>query len=104
MVGVRKDTSCIPKGIYCYDEKGVCPYWSSLDGLPDQYNGYCSFLDKGDVELAQQMELQNVKTGEVARGDELPFPVSLLWDQCKMCGINDFDDEEEWEDIFGPEE
>lgn len=87
-----KDTSCIPKGCYCYDESGLCPYWDLLDDLPSQYNGYCAFLGKSDIEIAQERELKNMKTGEVARGDELPFPVSLLWDQCKECGINDVDE------------
>ena len=38
---------------------------------PEQENGYCSYLERGDWEA-----------------DHL----SLLWDQCKECGIN-MDDE-----------
>ena len=87
-----KDISGIPKGCYCYDENGICPYWDIQDDLPEQYNGYCGFLGKNDMELAQEMELENCSTGERVCGDDLPFPVSLLWDQCKMCGINDDDD------------
>lgn len=56
----------IPKGIYCYDNKGICPYWSRKNDKPEQENGFCSFLNKGDWELT----------------------VGLLWDQCKECGIN----------------
>lgn len=88
----EKDVSQIPSGCYCYDERGVCPYWDLLDDLPEQYNGYCGFLGKNDVELSREMEMENLNTGEMCKGDELPFPVSLLWDQCKMCGIKDDDD------------
>lgn len=84
-----KDTDCIPKGLYCYDEKGVCPYWKRRDDLPKQYNGYCAFLEKSDVEIAQERELEDCRTGERVR---LPFPVSLLWDKCKECGINTLED------------
>jgi hypothetical protein len=58
--------SVIPKGIYCYSgPRGAnpCPYWSLLD----EYNGYCAYLGVSDEEC-----------------DGL----SLLWDQCKECGIN----------------
>jgi hypothetical protein len=55
--------SVIPIGIYCYDENGVCPYWS----LKGYRNGYCKFLDIEDDQI-----------------DGL----GLLWDQCKECGIN----------------
>jgi len=52
-----------PKGIYCYDEKGVCPYWN----LKTKYNGYCALLGIEDDEING---------------------TSILWDQCKECGIN----------------
>jgi len=57
----------IPLGPYCYDENGVCPYWSLNEDHPYQLNGYCSYLESGDWE---------------AEG------LSLLWDQCKECGVN----------------
>jgi len=68
-----KDTSFIPHGIYCYTwlRSGgteVCPYWSKHDDKPHQMNGYCSYLERGDW-----------------GGQSL----SLLWDQCKECGINE---------------
>ncbi|MFA5154545.1 MAG: hypothetical protein WC554_18520 [Clostridia bacterium] len=96
----EKDTSVIPKGPYCYtyDEAGeykLCPYWDTIKGVSKQYNGYCSYLEKGDMDLEQEMELTDMKTGEKIKGDKLPFPVSLLWDQCKECGINK---EDEYED------
>jgi hypothetical protein len=88
----EKDKTSIPRGCYCYDENGLCPYWNLKEDLPEQYNGYCGFLGKTDMDLAREMEMKNLKTGEVCQGDELPIPVSLLWDQCKMCGVNDDDD------------
>lgn len=62
----------IPKGIYCYDEHGRCPYWSVVHehvSMFDNYEpvAYCSFIGKDDRELGG----------------------GLLWDQCKECGIKD---------------
>jgi hypothetical protein len=90
---MNKDTSVIPKGMYCYtyDENGKykpCPYHELREDRPEQYNGYCLFLEQGDLELESEMELTDEKTGEKIKGDQLPFPVSLLWDGCKECGIN----------------
>lgn len=58
----------IPKGCYCYDERGTCPFWDSIEGMPDQANGYCHWLQSGDWE------------------DDGTF---LLWEMCKECGLND---------------
>lgn len=82
LLGIYKDTSVIPKGSYCYTirsvdmsngniKANVCPYWSKDYSKPDQGNGYCSYLELGDW----------MENG-----------TSLLWDQCKECGINDDDD------------
>ena len=57
----------IPKGPYCYDENGVCPFWCIEPIHPTQENGYCSFLRLGDWDLS----------------------LGLLWDQVKECGVND---------------
>jgi hypothetical protein len=61
----------IPKGIYCYDKK-ICPFWDI-----QEYNargtaeaGYCHYLGYGDNDCEY---------------------VSLLFDQCKECGINEYD-------------
>ena len=56
------DPAAIPLGDYCYDENGRCPYWSLVE-TPDEEEGYCAFLDEYDW--------------------------LLLWDQCKICGINE---------------
>ena len=89
----EKDTSVIPEGLYCYtyDKNGEykpCPYHKTIETRPGQYNGWCDFLEKGDIENAQEMTLINEKTGEEIQGNDAPFPVSLLWDGCKECGIN----------------
>jgi hypothetical protein len=64
--------SVIPKGIYCYDEDGICPHWTLNPFHPEQMNGFCSYLMKGDWQENGTM---------------------LLWDQCKECGVNDGEEE-----------
>ena len=81
-----KDTSVIPKGIYCYDKNGTCPYWSKHPDHEEQENGYCAFLEYGDWEA------------EIP--DDFPphFPtscLSLLWDQVKECGLNKDEENDE---------
>lgn len=69
------DNNCdIPKGCYCYDVNGVCPYWKLNTQHEEQNNGYCSFLKEGDWD-------NNSGFG-------------LLWDQVKLCNINTCTDEE----------
>lgn len=83
----------IPKGPYC----GGCQYLSIRSDLPKQYNGYCEFLGKSDLDLNREIELTDIDTGDKYKAYELSFPVSLLWDGCKMCGINDdWDDEHDY--------
>jgi hypothetical protein len=65
-------TKEIPKGPYCYGYNGVrCPHWSLRKNKPHQLNGYCELLNVGDWMK---------DAGE-------------LWDQVKMCGINDLYDD-----------
>jgi len=89
----------IPQGPYCYtltdDGYFVCPYWSIREDKPEQENGYCAFLKKGDWELYKDTEFTDLKTGEVTKGEDMPFSPGLLWDQCKECGVNDKFDEDE---------
>ncbi len=68
----KKDKSLIPRGDYCYDENGNCPYWSIWNNLPEQLNGYCAYLEKSDMDFEETF---------------------LLWDQIKNCGINEYDEE-----------
>lgn len=96
---MKKDESLIPPGPYCYtyDSKGkyiLCPYWDKIEGAPEQANGFCHFLNKGDIEIGKDAVLIDMDTEEITPHDELPFNPSLLWDQVKECGINDDYDEE----------
>jgi len=69
-----KDISEIPSGMYCYsgtpcgDDPNyeLCPYWSAREDKPEQENGYCSFLERGDWSVEG---------------------LSLLWDQVKECRV-----------------
>ena len=86
------DPSVIPWGMYCcrivsheLQEDGtpllktqLCPYWALNPDHDEQNNGYCSFLKEGDWQ-----------------SDGL----SLLWDQCKECGVNPDEDDDEDEEI-----
>jgi hypothetical protein len=62
----NKNINRIPKGIYCYDENGICPFWSIRPNKEKQNNGYCSYLNIGDWNLS----------------------FGLLWDQVKECDKN----------------
>ena len=81
---MHKDESVIPEGYYCYtyegDKKVSCPYWSIDSTKPKQENGYCSYLEKGDQELAE------------ANG------FSLIWDEIKECDIKMDFNEGDFED------
>jgi len=56
----------IPRGYNCHDKNGVCPFWDTSQFMPKQQSGYCHWLERGDWQEG----------------------VTLLWDQCKECGIN----------------
>jgi hypothetical protein len=84
----------IPRGPYCHGEtrQTYCPYWKLISFLPDQENGYCAWLEKGDIDKNNDdsimLEQIDLKTGEVIdriSASEMPFGISLLWDQCKEC-------------------
>ena len=87
----------IPRGFYCYEGDKICPYWSSRPELPEQENGYCSYLGQSDWDI-------NEENGDMnwVHGDGSPamttkpheIGMSLLWDQVKMCNINEPTDEE----------
>ena len=70
---MNMDTSVIPRGYYCYDDKDKCPYWELRKDKPKGENGYCSYLQYGDWEMEG---------------------LSLLFDQCKECNINKYTDQE----------
>lgn len=55
----------IPKGLYCYDENGACPYWSLSS--EHEGDGYCSFLDLGDWNTDTSLLWDQVKDGNCPR-------------------------------------
>jgi hypothetical protein len=71
MMALKRDkgTTVIPKGDYCYDANGKCPYWDSISNKPEQMNGYCWFTQEGDWQDG-----------------------GLRWDQCKECHHNPGDE------------
>lgn len=62
----------IPKGPYCYNDVGLCPFWDKNRNQPDQLSGYCHFLKLGDW-----------------MDDTDGSWTMLLWDQVKECGVDD---------------
>ena len=86
---VNKDTSIIPHGAYCYDENGVCPYWSYDKERHEQECGYCAYLEKSDYDLNREPRWIEPDSDTPVSANELGLPFSLLWDQIKECNIND---------------
>ena len=99
----------IPRGPYCYSrnnktgQKNLCPFHDIDISMPEQMNGYCHFLQLGDWEIGlENAEITIMQDGpanligktayEIFISDEnIKIPMStlsLLWDQCKECGIN----------------
>ncbi len=90
----------IPKGMYCYEwvngKRNYCPYYKVIKNRPPYENGWCNYLEEGDIEINKKTEWKNNKTGETKTAREIGLPMSLLWDGCKECEINDEINEEEW--------
>ena len=79
----------IPKGYYCDD----CPFYFQDATKPEQENGYCSYLGKGDwdinAEYPVMLEIQRRQSDgsfrkEFVNKNEL-MPLSLLFDGVKEC-------------------
>ncbi len=87
----RKKKKKVPKGRYCYTYKDgkykCCPFWGLDKNRPEQGNGYCSLMKKGDWNLHEEAIITDMKTGEVVKNEEAPFSFGLLWDQVKECGV-----------------
>lgn len=93
----QKAKKKIPKGCYCYKETKPyqlkrCPFWSIKANLPEQENGYCSYLGKSDYDLNEERgEMKwykgsdRIKLAYTTKPHEIPN--SLLWDSCKECGV-----------------
>lgn len=77
-------SALIPRGNYCYTTLGIddtgktsirlCPFWDKIKSFPSQSNGYCHFMKRGDFQ---------------------DHGFGLLWDQCKECGVNEYQEEDE---------
>ena len=84
----------IPKGFYCYNIT-CCPFWDMDKNKPEQENGYCHYLKRGDWDINPEIyEGAIFCYGKGVKEDIEGLPLSLLWDQVKECGVNDYTDEE----------
>lgn len=105
---MKKDKTLIPKGYYCYTYKDnqmhiPCPYWRKNLNKPEQANGYCKFIEKGDwdinAEVPDMIEVECRQSDGTYKKEMMPkenFPNrSLLWDMCKECHINMEDNDNE---------
>ncbi len=96
------DENVIPVGYYCYNDDGVCPYWSLDSNQHEMENGYCKFLGKGDWDMNKEKKWRRVYTegrefsrksvdeaerGELQSAEELGMYMSVLWDQVKECDV-----------------
>jgi hypothetical protein len=107
-----KDTTIIPKGDYCYkfdgrrgvDEKTGLP-WMGTKNCPymtsKEFNGvtvhWCDFLECGDVgNYCSDEDYKKLLEhfGSEKKLQEV-LPLLLLWDGCKECGENTYDDDDE---------
>ena len=88
---MNKDTSVIPKGLYCEEKKGVCPYWGLTGNRPNQENGYCAYLEKSDWDLNEDAGSIEIFSARAFLGFRSAHFIkfSMLWDGIKECGIND---------------
>jgi len=97
----------IPDGYYCHGQYVTyansnsetindCPFWFKIKKRAKHENGYCVLLGKGDYELNREPNIgiwRSVDKGKVIKkwkakyGPNNPSSSSLLWDQCKECGI-----------------
>lgn len=107
----------IPYGHYCYEFSAErrCPFWDTKPKeYPNQEDGYCHLLGKTDWELNEESskstkivysrdgsmdgmsvaDLEDDDDIDPISGKKCHFPMSMLWDQCKECGINMKDPED----------
>lgn len=91
-----KTNLVIPKGHYCYDENGTCPYFSYVkvyDKIGEIQFPYCLLLKKGSMPNGdwKNNELDRLSDHFSQTNEELwsgILSLDILWDQCKECGIN----------------
>ena len=86
------DEKVIPEGEYCYDENGNCPYFSHEEVGRAKIT-FCKFLNKGCIGNVSDEEFDYFKYFHNTSKDEdiwELYPLDLLWDQVKECGINNY--------------
>ena len=80
----------ISKGMYCYDERGICPHFKSKD-VGGVSVTWCSYLNSGSTGNVSDDDFEKLmifhKTDE--SGIFELYPLDLLWDQVKECGENE---------------
>ncbi len=73
----------IPKGLYC----SFCPYFTTL--LIEEISiPFCIYLGKGDSGRLTDKQYDILKT-KLKQDPHEVFPLMILWDSCKECGINE---------------
>lgn len=81
------DKGKIPKGSYCYDDNGYCPY--SRDDERYKYNAYgfgyvtsrtCDYLNLNSAQLDFE--------GVYKKNGSKCYTAHLIYDLCKVCGVN----------------
>lgn len=108
----QKDERLIPKGQYCYEHIGrngegrsICPYFTKKTIIYDNtdiYNDviqipWCSYLNEGDIGLLNDRQIERLTQHYGCTVDRLNemYPLDLLWDWVKECGVNMGEDEYE---------
>ena len=80
----------IPRGPYCYKDKGkhLCPYYKyKLDS--DVLIAFCEYLKCGDISSISEDDFNKLLASRDSNLRYLyeQFPLDLLWDQVKECGV-----------------
>jgi hypothetical protein len=88
--GVVMDERVIPKGIYCYDDNGICSYWRMDKKIKKDFYGYghessvwCDYLGINSAVLDFE--------GIYEKNGAKCYSGHLLNDMCKICGVNTAD-------------
>jgi len=89
------ENKIIPQGIYCYDEKGVCPYWKqkTIDCINVKYIE-CEYTKMKSICNGYVEDLETKLLSAYGNNENIDreFSSYLLFDQVKECNINDEED------------
>jgi hypothetical protein len=75
---MRLDERLIPRGEYCYDSLGCCPYWDRRLPKTKEEHRICEEENKNKVVYCRYLKKSEAE-------------LDLLWDQVKGCGKNTYD-------------